>query len=81
MLGHLIIKLMDTKSLYNTYIIIQALSIAIDLFQTSGLWLWYSFDFFLIETYIPLTKLIETLLVLASISNLIRVSGVYYRSS
>ena len=61
MLGHLIIKLMDTKSLYNTYIIIQALSIAIDLFRTSELWLWYSFDFFLIETYVPLKKLVATL--------------------
>ena len=50
---------MDTKSLYNTYIIIQTLSI--DLSRTSELWLWYSFDFFLIETYVPLKKLVATL--------------------
>ena len=50
---------MDTKSPYSTYIIIQTLSI--DLSRTSELWLWYSFDFFLIETYVPLKKLVATL--------------------
>ena len=59
LLGHLVIQLINTKSLYNTYIIIQTLSI--DLSRTSELWLWYSFDFFLIETYVPLKKLVATL--------------------